>query len=101
MRKPNAPFMIEKKCYQKFIEWAKSNRYIVNEHDFTDEDLVWSAWRKAWVISRAVTAEQYNQEKRAKLKRLTDEEKRKLWINCSTGKDYAERIETALLRRTK
>lgn len=101
MRKPNAPFMIEKKCYQKFIEWAKGERYIVNERDFTDEDLVWSAWRKAWVISRAVTAEQYNQEKRAKLKRLTDEEKRKLWIGCSTGKQYAELIETEMLKRER
>lgn len=101
MRRSNAPFMIEKKCYQKFMEWAKGNRYIVNERDFTDEDLVWSAWRKAWVISRAVTAEQYNQEKRNKLKQLTDDEKRNLWIKCSTGKEYAELIQIEMLKRGK
>lgn len=93
------PVMAEKKCYEKFMQWAKNNRYVVGEHVDIRDDLVWLAWKKAWVVSRSVTVQHRDKLHKAELKILTAAEKRALWIRCSTGKEYAELIEAEMLKR--
>ena len=94
-------FIKEKKCYEKFVKWAKNNRYIVDERDDVKDDLVWLAWQKAWVTSRSVILDNQFQKERNNIKnyRLTDKEKRDLWIQCSSGKNYGELIELKILRK--
>lgn len=95
--------VVEKKAYEKFIAWAKRFRYIVDERDFDKGDLLWKAWYSAWSSSRAVYLDQQVRQYRVEISEylLTDEEKRKLWNGCSSGKDYAERIEHAVLRKIR
>ena len=95
------PVGAEKKCYEKFMQWAKSNRYVVDEYVDIRDDLVWLAWKKAWVVSRSVTVQDRDRLHRAELKILTAAEKRDLWIRCSTGKEYGELIEAEMLKRKK
>lgn len=93
--------VVEKKAHEKFMAWAKRIRYLLEDREFDKDDIVWKAWYSGWSSFRGITIEQQASQHRAKYKPLTDEEKRQLWINCSSGKDYAERIEHAMLRKNK